>query len=428
MRARGKPSPIRAVKFIVVLAVVTGLCALSAMAIRATSQPARLSPLGVAGALVPSNSQTAGIVVEGWVKDSGEQPVSGAAVTLGTERALSDSSGHFSFASAPPTRTAGPGTGDPAGLDVSVSATGFAAWSISQVRYYPGDVVRLYPHLDKAGHAAVRLSASQPRVSRGSGALFAPSAATLAALSSAGRSNFKMVAQSANQAPPAQIRVYRTATGQVEVVPFKDYIKHVLPNEWVSSWASDSLRAGAMAVKEYAWFWVAQGGKEPSLGADVKDNTDDQVYDPNVSYASTDAAVDATWQYGMTRNGALFQASYCAGSYQADPSVDCPWDGNYMTQWGSKYYADQGYSWDWILRFYYPGSIVTPTPPGDGGPDSHPTSCAAFAPWSGFEPFHGRGGIDSASDISGRVRSQWRRSRAWPAHRRSALVATIPFR
>lgn len=35
---------------------------------------------------------------------------------------------------------------------------------------------------------------------------------------------------------------------------FRTYVKEVLPNEWVSSWPSDSLRAGAEAVKEYGWW------------------------------------------------------------------------------------------------------------------------------------------------------------------------------
>jgi hypothetical protein len=128
-----------------------------------------------------------------------------------------------------------------------------------------------------------------------------------------------------------------------------------------------------MAVKEYAWYWVARGGKQVALGADVKDNTDDQVYDPNVSYASTDAAVDATWQYAMTRNGLLFQAQYCAGSYGPDPAGDCPWgDVAYMTQWGSAYYADHARSWAWIVKFYYPGIAITPSVPGDDGPPPPP--------------------------------------------------------
>lgn len=35
---------------------------------------------------------------------------------------------------------------------------------------------------------------------------------------------------------------------------FRTYVKEVLPNEWISSWPVDSLRAGAEAVKEYGWW------------------------------------------------------------------------------------------------------------------------------------------------------------------------------
>ena len=172
--------------------------------------------------------------------------------------------------------------------------------------------------------------------------------------------------------PPATIRVYRTDSDTVEVVPFRDYLKHVLPNEWVPTWSPAALKAGAMAVKSYAWYWVSVGGKQVSLGADVKDNTDDQVYDPNVSYASTDAAVDATFDYALTMNGSLFATQYCAGSYQADPSGDCPWSMSYMTQWGSQYHAEHGRSWGWIVQFYYPGSTISPDTPPGGGYDGTP--------------------------------------------------------
>ena len=80
--------------------------------------------------------------------------------------------------------------------------------------------------------------------------------------------------------PPATIRVYRNSLDIVQVVDFKFYVKHVLPCEWLTQWPVESLRAGAVAVKEYAWYYIARGGKYPSLGADVTDGTADQWYDP----------------------------------------------------------------------------------------------------------------------------------------------------
>lgn len=149
---------------------------------------------------------------------------------------------------------------------------------------------------------------------------------------------------------PQTIRVYRTGSGVVEVVPFNFYVKHVLPSEWIGSWPMESLKAGAMGAKTYAWYWISQGGKWPSLGADVKDTTADQVYDPNYSYPTTDDAVDLTWYYKMTRGGVIFQSHYLDGTY--GPGYYPGYEG-WMTQWGTKYWADQGYDWQWMLHYYY---------------------------------------------------------------------------
>jgi hypothetical protein len=335
-------------------------------------------PAGLPISAVPSANggmQGPAVAVEGWVSDVHNRPVSGAAVTLAGHTTTSDSTGYFRFDAAQIAGVLGPSISTGNKLTVTVAAAGHASWTISGARYYAGDTLRLYPRLGAAGSAPTSLVAAEPRAN-------APGETRQAAVRSSHVSALR-VAPNASSTLPTQIRVYRTATDTVDVVPFKDYVKHVLSNEWVSTWAPDSLRSGAMAVKEYAWYWVARGGKDPSLGADVKDSTDDQVYDPNVSYASTDAAVDATWQYSMTLGGALFQANYCAGTYQADPSSDCPWDLHYMTQWGSKYYADQGRSWSWILQFYFPGVVIFPTPPGGGGsppPPNAPTTPPAPVP------------------------------------------------
>src|SRR5512139_1230396 len=52
-----------------------------------------------------------------------------------------------------------------------------------------------------------------------------------------------------NTKPPTKILVYRESLGRVDSVPFKTYVKNVLPNEWIASWPKESLRAGAVAVK-----------------------------------------------------------------------------------------------------------------------------------------------------------------------------------
>jgi peptidoglycan hydrolase-like amidase len=49
--------------------------------------------------------------------------------------------------------------------------------------------------------------------------------------------------------PPSTIRVFRTATGAVDTVDFRTYVKNVLSREWISSWTTESIRSGAMAGK-----------------------------------------------------------------------------------------------------------------------------------------------------------------------------------
>src|SRR5450759_980406 len=80
---------------------------------------------------------------------------------------------------------------------------------------------------------------------------------------------------SSTTTPPATIRVLRSATGVVQAVGFETYVKVVMPAEWPSSWPMESLRAGAVAVKQYAWYHAMhyRGGTGTGGCYDVVDNT-----------------------------------------------------------------------------------------------------------------------------------------------------------
>ena len=227
--------------------------------------------------------------IEGFVTDSSNKPLASAVVTLSNSsfQARTDANGYFAFSEA---ALGSLTTGAQGIVQLTVQAAGHSDWTISGATYYKGDTLRVYPRLAGLSVGVVHVTAAsvhslsgvQPKADAISNRLNTSSAVSAYV--------FSRVA--ARLTPPATIRVYRTDSDTVEVVPFRDYLKHVLPNEWVPTWSPAALKAGAMAVKSYAWYWVSVGGKQVSLGADVKDNTDDQVYDPNVSYASTDAAVD----------------------------------------------------------------------------------------------------------------------------------------
>ncbi|GAA2615033.1 peptidase inhibitor family I36 protein [Actinomadura fulvescens] len=156
---------------------------------------------------------------------------------------------------------------------------------------------------------------------------------------------------------PTSILVYRVGLKRVERVSFKYYVKNVLPNEWITSWPRESLRAGAMAVKSYGWYWALHSNRKTRWGQcfDVYDNTNSQVYRPGSAKASTSAAVDATWGKRMTRGGKIFQAQYCANTTACGAWVP----GNWMSQTGSRDKARAGWGYVRILKSYYRNIVIS---------------------------------------------------------------------
>jgi len=171
---------------------------------------------------------------------------------------------------------------------------------------------------------------------------------------------------------PATIRVWRrgldgsaaSCSGRVDVIPFETYVKGVLPHEWIRSWDDESLRAGAVAIRTYAAWWVNAGGKYSC--ADLDDTTASQVYRDEF-YADTDGAVDATAGQLVVRDGDLVFAEYSAEN--GDPTalgVDEPvcagqarnGHGRGTCQWGTQRWALEGRTYDWMMRHYYPGADV----------------------------------------------------------------------
>jgi hypothetical protein len=160
-----------------------------------------------------------------------------------------------------------------------------------------------------------------------------------------------------NSKLPTTILVYRVSLGTVDRVDFKTYVKNVLPNEWISSWPAESLKAGAMAVKSYGWYWALHSTRKTSGGAcfDVYDNTSSQVYKPGSATTATSAAVDATWGTRMTRGGDILQAQYCSTTTACGAWVT----GSWMSQYGSRDLANAGDSYSTILNYYYDNIALT---------------------------------------------------------------------
>jgi hypothetical protein len=291
--------------------------------------------------------------VEGSVKDAESgAPIEDALIEapLLSISTASDSAGTFKF-------EANLSSEDVMLTTVEVTAPSYASWTIQDVRLVPGDTLKLEVHM---GQSPTIIVVPPPRSD-------SPSwpDVTLEA-----QSIFGGVAASQLDIPlPATIRVRVTGYPycdtereyEVETVDFKEYAKHVLPNEWGARWPGESLRAGAMAVKMYAWSYIAVGGKWPD--ADVYDSTCDQVYIPAISYASTDRAVDFIWNWRLTRGDQLLRTYYRAYLSQCE---DVGLGGNCMGQVESRDMAYDRYSWDEILFEFYDGAALSPvwSPPG----------------------------------------------------------------
>jgi hypothetical protein len=104
---------------------------------------------------------------------------------------------------------------------------------------------------------------------------------------------------------PATVRVGRdcatsTTCKVVEVTNLEDYVKHVLPKEWIAAWHAESLKAGSVAIRSVG-VWFANNPKTSTY--DVCDNTACQKYDPDVSEEATDKATDSTAKKVLVKTG-----------------------------------------------------------------------------------------------------------------------------
>ncbi|MCM1440928.1 MAG: SpoIID/LytB domain-containing protein, partial [Roseburia sp.] len=100
------------------------------------------------------------------------------------------------------------------------------------------------------------------------------------------------------------IRVYITSTGIVKTMPLFEYIINVLPNEWYASWHTESLKAGAMAIKTYAWNNILDPRPDAyKYHADVTDaSASYQHYVENSAYIPCTLATREVQDYVMVNS------------------------------------------------------------------------------------------------------------------------------
>ncbi|KAA8746966.1 SpoIID/LytB domain-containing protein [Paenibacillus sp. UASWS1643] len=153
---------------------------------------------------------------------------------------------------------------------------------------------------------------------------------------------------------PSSFKLYITGSGTITNIGFDTYAKNVLPNEWYGSWKSESLKAGAVTIKTYAWYNATYPRKPATdYGAHLTDRWQNyQHYVPNSGQTTTNNAVNAVSGIFMVNSdGKVFDAQYRAGS---EGDIGTAW-GGVLSQWGTQYIAQNypEYNYYTILSYYY---------------------------------------------------------------------------
>ncbi len=135
-------------------------------------------------------------------------------------------------------------------------------------------------------------------------------------------------------------------------VRFKDYIKNVASSEIYATWSDSTIRANVLAILSFTLNrvyteWYRNKGYDftitSSTAYDHKWIHGRNIFE-NISYV-----VDEIFANYLSRPNVKqpILTQYCDGQ-----QVQCL-DRGWMTQWGSKYLGDQGYSPIEIIRYYY---------------------------------------------------------------------------
>lgn len=140
----------------------------------------------------------------------------------------------------------------------------------------------------------------------------------------------------------------------VTEIPFDEYVLDSLPHEWGPGWGAPSLEAGAIAVKMFAWYKTLNPTTLDGWTYDVDNTTNFQTYLPGNRYEATNLAHQRTRNIAYALpDGEIVELNYRAG-YQGGPNWEYR-NANMMSQWGSQYWAEQGYTPLQILQWYYEG-------------------------------------------------------------------------
>lgn len=141
-------------------------------------------------------------------------------------------------------------------------------------------------------------------------------------------------------------------------VKYIDYIKNVASSEIYATWPTETIKANVLAIMSFVLNrvyteWYRSRGYDFTITTSTQF---DQKWIPNRNIFDTiSIVVDEIFTSYLSRPNVRqpIMTQYCDGK-----NVTC---NNWMSQWGSKYLGDQGYSAIDILRYYYGDSIYINT-------------------------------------------------------------------
>jgi hypothetical protein len=161
-------------------------------------------------------------------------------------------------------------------------------------------------------------------------------------------------------------------------MPLEEYLRAVVPAEMPALWPFEAVKAQAVAARNYAQYAIENPRHSPE--ADVCANPGHcQNYDPAKIHPKSDQALQATKNIvarynGQTING-LFSANCGGHTFNNEDvfggelvpylrGVPCPAKGEKQghgvgfCQYGARALAEQGRSYDQIIKYYYTGATL----------------------------------------------------------------------
>ena len=164
-------------------------------------------------------------------------------------------------------------------------------------------------------------------------------------------------------------------------VRYQDYIKNVACSEIYSTWPEAAIRANVLAIMSFTLNrvyteWYRNKGYDFTITSSTA--YDHKWINGRNIFENVSRIVDEQFGSYLSRPNVKqpILTQYCDGD-----RVICP---NWMSQWGSKALADQGYNTTQILRYYYGNSIyINSAETIEGIPSS----------WPGFDLTIGASGL-----------------------------------